>query len=89
MEISSIFLQGLTEWLAFICRSADKRIEGCKMPVQHLHLLYIGGRRHVQECRYLIGVGLDVPLVNQVSQELPESHTKYALLRVEVHLILP
>ena len=76
--------------MACICPwIGDKLIEGCKTSVQHLDLFHTGGWPHVQNYRYLMGVDLDTPLGDQISQELLGSHSKCALLEVELHLVLP
>jgi len=58
------------------------------MSVQHLNLLHTSEQLHVQNCEYLVRVGLDAPLSDQIFQELSGGHPQCALFEVEFHFVL-
>ena len=62
---------------------------GSRLPGFHSTFLLNTRRRpHLQDGEYLVGVGLDTPLGNQISQEFPRCHTEGALIRIEPDLVL-
>ena len=63
-------------------------VQSCEVPIQHLNFLDTCRRLHAHDGGYLVRVGFDTPLSDQISQELFGGHSEGAFLKVEVDLIL-
>ena len=81
------FFYGLKEWLTFIRRSAEEPIQSREMTVQHLNFLDTCRGLHIEDGGYLIRVGFNTPLREQIFQELSGGHSKSTFLGVESDLI--
>ena len=79
---------GLEKQLTFICEMAKEAVQGCQASIKYMYFLDIGRRPYVQDGIYLVGVGLDTPLGDQICQKFLGGHTEGALLRIEPDLVL-
>ena len=79
----------LEERLTFIHGMAKESVQRCKAPVQHLNFLETCRGLHTQDDRYMVEIGFDGPLSDQVSKKLFEAHSESTCLGLKPELILP
>jgi len=88
IEVSSIFLNGKEEGLALINRSAEETVEGGKVAIENMDFLDRGRELHLRYGGFLVRIGLDSSLSDQIPDEFAESYPEGTLLEVELHIKL-
>jgi hypothetical protein len=77
-----VLLQESVEGQALLGEPRDEANQGGKAPQHFLDPLEVSNRTHPVEGHDLLGVGLDAPLGNDVSQQHASRHSEDALLGV-------
>ena len=88
IEVNFVLLDGEEEGLALTSRSAEEAIEGDEATIEDLDFLDRGWGLHLQYGGYLVGVGLDSSLSDQIPKEFTGSYHESILLGVELHVEL-
>jgi hypothetical protein len=86
---SLVLLQEPVEGQALFVKSRDEAAQGGKAPQHLLDPLEVSNRAHPVEGRDLLGVGLDAPLGNNISQQHAARHPEDAFFAVQFHSIGP